>query len=69
MPSGGGESVVCRPEAGDRARYLLRAIHTYGCRLNRHPYEHVSVTCKGLNKHGQWKKLSFLVSATDAVTV
>ncbi len=23
----------------------------------------------GLNKHGQWKKLSFLVSATDAVTV
>ncbi|WP_353749921.1 transposase, partial [Shigella sp. FJ201103] len=24
---------------------------------------HVSVTCGGLNKHGQWKKLSFLKDA------
>ena len=27
---------------------------------NWHPHVHVSVTCGGLNKHGQWKKLSFL---------
>ncbi|ENA4144246.1 transposase [Escherichia coli] len=48
---------------------IFCAIHTYGCRLNWHPHEHVSVTCGGLNKHGQRKKLSFLVSATDAVAV
>ncbi|HGD8419173.1 TPA: IS91 family transposase, partial [Escherichia coli] len=39
------------------------AIHTYGRRLNWHPHVHVSVTCGGLNKHGQWKKLSFLKDA------
>ncbi|KSB51813.1 hypothetical protein LFZ39_14120 [Salmonella enterica subsp. enterica serovar Pullorum] len=39
------------------------AIHTYGRRLNWHPHVHVSVTCGGLNKHGHWKKLSFLKDA------
>ncbi|WP_193227920.1 transposase, partial [Escherichia coli] len=42
---------------------IFCAIHTYGRRLNWHPYVHVSVTCGGLNKHGQWKKLSFLKDA------
>ena len=42
------------PEPG-----IFCAIHTYGRRLNWHPHVHVSVTCGGLNKHGQWKKLSF----------
>ncbi|EPN1937954.1 IS91 family transposase, partial [Escherichia coli] len=39
---------------------IFCAIHTYGRRLNWHPHVHVSVTCGGLNKHGQWKKQSFL---------
>ena len=47
---------------------IFCAIHTYGCRLNWHPHVHVSVTCGGLNKHGQWKKLSFL-ERRDAFTV
>ncbi len=42
---------------------IFCAIHTYGRRLNWHPHVHVSVTCGGLNKHGQWKKLSFLKDA------
>lgn len=42
---------------------IFCAIHTYGRRLNWHPHVHVSVTCGGLNKHGQWKKLSFLEDA------
>ncbi len=49
-----------------RAAYepgIFCAIHTYGRRLNWHPHVHVSVTCGGLNKHGQWKKLSFLKDA------
>ncbi|STH68587.1 putative IS1294 transposase [Escherichia coli] len=32
---------------------IFCAIHTYGRRLNWHPHVHVSVTCGGLNKHGQ----------------
>lgn len=47
---------------------IFCAIHTYGRRLNWHPHVHVSVTCGGLNKHGQWKKLSFL-ERRDAFTV
>ncbi|ELW0225340.1 IS91 family transposase, partial [Escherichia coli] len=42
---------------------IFCAIHTYGRRLNWHPHVHVSVTCGGLNKHGHWKKLSFLKDA------
>lgn len=42
---------------------IFCAIHTYDRRLNWHPHVHVSVTCGGLNKHGQWKKLSFLKDA------
>ncbi|EGE3806999.1 TPA: transposase, partial [Shigella flexneri] len=42
---------------------IFCAIHTYGRRLNWHPHVHVSVTCGGRNKHGQWKKLSFLKDA------
>ncbi len=42
------------------------AIHTYGRRLNWHPHVHVSVTCGGLNEHGQWKKISFLKDAMRA---
>ncbi len=34
---------------------IFCAIHTYGRRLNWHPHVHVSVTCGGLNKHGQVK--------------
>ncbi|WP_434543007.1 transposase [Escherichia coli] len=62
MPSGGGESAVCRPKTGLEPG-IFCAIHTYGRRLNWHPHVHVSVTCGGLNKHGQWKKLSFLKDA------
>ncbi len=51
------------PENGGWNPGIFCAIHTYGRRLNWHPHVHVSVTCGGLNKHGQWKKLSFLKDA------
>ncbi len=51
------------PENGGLEPGIFCAIHTYGRRLNWHPHVHVSVTCGGLNKHGQWKKLSFLKDA------